>query len=154
MFYHVTLVFYHMTLGSTDKKNKLWDIREGMCKQTFDGHESDINTVSWMSNTHNFGSGGEDATSRLFDIRSDQQLAVYGVGEPGTTGISSVAFSKSGRILFAGSNDFSVYVWDVLRLEGICRLEGHENRVSSLGVNDDGSALCTASWDSFLKVWN
>jgi len=25
---------------------QLWDIRDGACKQTFTGHESDINTIS------------------------------------------------------------------------------------------------------------
>ena len=25
---------------------QLWDIRDGMCKQTFPGHESDINAVT------------------------------------------------------------------------------------------------------------
>ena len=25
---------------------KVWDIRDGMCKQTFTGHESDINAVA------------------------------------------------------------------------------------------------------------
>ena len=24
---------------------QLWDIRDGMCKQTFSGHESDINAI-------------------------------------------------------------------------------------------------------------
>ena len=33
-------------------------------------------------------------------------------------------------------------------------LAGHDNRVSCLGVTDDGIAVCTGSWDSFLKVWN
>ena len=28
----------------------------------------------------------------------------------------------------------------------------HENRVSCLGVNPKGDALCTGSWDTFLKV--
>jgi hypothetical protein len=31
-------------------------------------------------------------------------------------------------------------------------LAGHENRVSCLGVSQDGMALCTGSWDSMLKV--
>jgi len=26
--------------------SQLWDIRDGACKQTFTGHESDINTIS------------------------------------------------------------------------------------------------------------
>lgn len=35
--------------GACDASAKLWDVREGMCRQTFTGHESDINAicVSW-----------------------------------------------------------------------------------------------------------
>lgn len=33
-------------------------------------------------------------------------------------------------------------------------LAGHDNRVSCLGVTDDGMAVSTGSWDSFLKIWN
>lgn len=32
--------------GACDASAKLWDIRDGMCKQTFPGHESDINAVA------------------------------------------------------------------------------------------------------------
>ena len=32
--------------GACDASAKLWDIREGSCKQTFPGHESDINAVT------------------------------------------------------------------------------------------------------------
>jgi hypothetical protein len=30
--------------------------------------------------------------------------------------------------------------------------EGHSSRVSCLGMASDGSALCTGSWDTSLKV--
>lgn len=33
-------------------------------------------------------------------------------------------------------------------------LAGHDNRVSCLGVTEDGMAVATGSWDSFLKIWN
>uniref|UniRef100_T1HXF8 WD_REPEATS_REGION domain-containing protein n=1 Tax=Rhodnius prolixus TaxID=13249 RepID=T1HXF8_RHOPR len=36
--------------------------------------------------------------------------------------------------------------------EGI--LAGHDNRVSCLGVTEDGMAVATGSWDSFLRIWN
>ena len=39
-----------------------------------------------------------------------------------------------------------------LRTAGV--LAGHDNRVSCLGVTDDGMAVATGSWDSFLKIWN
>ena len=32
--------------GACDASCKLWDIRDGMCKNTFVGHESDINAVN------------------------------------------------------------------------------------------------------------
>jgi len=33
-------------------------------------------------------------------------------------------------------------------------LAGHDNRVSCLGVTDNGMAIATGSWDSVLKIWN
>ena len=68
-------------------------------------------------------------------------------------GITSVAHSVSGRFLFAGYDDFNCYVWDVLTQKQVGVLAGHDNRVSCLGVSSDGQAMCTGSWDSFLKVW-
>jgi guanine nucleotide-binding protein G(I)/G(S)/G(T) subunit beta-1 len=68
-------------------------------------------------------------------------------------GITSVAFSISGRLLFGGYDDYHCHVWDTLRGERVGTLSGHENRVSCLGVSTDGMALCTGSWDNLLKVW-
>ena len=43
-------------------------------------------------------------------------------------------------------------VWDVLRGDRVGNLNGHENRVSCLGVSNDGMSLCTGSWDSTVSV--
>ena len=42
-------------------------------------------------------------------------------------------------------------VWDVLRGDRVGNLNGHENRVSCLGVSNDGMSLCTGSWDSTVR---
>ncbi|CAN0486663.1 unnamed protein product, partial [Hapterophycus canaliculatus] len=46
-------------------------------------------------------------------------------------GITSVAFSRSGRLLFAGYDDYNCYVWDVTNSTGIpaYQLAGHEVRL-------------------------
>jgi len=41
-------------------------------------------------------------------------------------------------------------VWDVTRGEKVGSLVGHDNRVSCLGVSNDGMSLCTGSWDSLV----
>lgn len=45
----------------------------------------------------------------------------------------------------------TLQVWDVLRGEKVGSLNGHENRVSCLGVSNDGISLCTGSWDSLVS---
>jgi len=63
--------------GGCDAAAKLWDVRTGRCIQTFTGHESDINAVAYFPNYQSFGTGSDDATCRLFDIRADQELLIY-----------------------------------------------------------------------------
>ena len=98
-----------------------------------------------------FATGSDDASCRLFDIRADRELNTY-THDNILCGITSVAFSISGRILFGGYDDWTCNVWDTLKGERVGVLTGHENRVSCLGVSVDGMALCTGSWDSTLKV--
>lgn len=43
-------------------------------------------------------------------------------------------------------------VWDVLRGERVGTLQGHDNRVSCLGVSNDALSLCTGSWDSMVRL--
>ncbi|KAA6408550.1 MAG: Guanine nucleotide-binding subunit beta [Lasallia pustulata] len=138
--------------GACDAFAKLWDIRTGKAVQTFAGHESDINAIQFFPDGNAFGTGSDDASCRLFDIRADREVNQYSSDQV-LCGITSVAFSVSGRLLFAGYDDFECKVWDVLRGERVGSLNGHENRVSCLGVSNDGISLCTGSWDSTLKVW-
>lgn len=198
--------------GACDASIKLWDVRDSMCRQTFIGHESDINAVAvsqeeygelpapciphpWLCltllsslaqilqffpNGYAFTTGSDDATCRLFDLRADQELLMYSHDNI-ICGITSVAFSRSGRLLLAGYDDFNCNIWDAMKgdragedsgptegRDGKCGpdrflhpslcspgvLAGHDNRVSCLGVTDDGMAVATGSWDSFLKIWN
>jgi WD40 repeat protein len=106
---------------------------------------------SYFPNGYAFGTGSDDASCRLFDIRADRELMQY-THDNILCGITSVAFSISGRYLFAGYDDFNCNVWDTLKGERVFTLQGHDNRVSCLGVSSDGMALCTGSWDSLLRV--
>ncbi|KAK3830013.1 MAG: WD40-repeat-containing domain protein [Linnemannia gamsii] len=139
--------------GACDSTAKVWDIRSGRCVQTFTGHESDINAVQFFPNGDAFGTGSDDASCRLFDLRADREMNIY-THDNILCGITSVAFSISGRLMFAGYDDYNCNVWDTLRSDRVGVLMGHENRVSCLGVASDGMAMCTGSWDTTLKVWS
>lgn len=54
--------------------------------------------------------------------------------------------------VFEAGLTYSWQVWDVTRGEKVGSLVGHENRVSCLGVSNDGISLCTGSWDSLVSL--
>jgi len=140
--------------GSCDASAKLWDYRspgKTSCVKTFLGHESDINSVQWFPDGAAFATGSDDSSCRLFDIRSYVQLNKYS-NDKILCGITSVSFSKTGRLLFAGYDDYNCYIWDTQLGQLVDQLIGHDNRVSCLATSDDGKALCTGSWDTLLKI--
>ena len=94
------------------------------------------------------GTGSDDSTCQLFDIRCLSCINKF-KSEKTFCGITSVAASKSGRILFSGMDDFNCYCawgkvshqtrvilyvgWDVLK-DGMTSLpqwmfDGHNSRV-------------------------
>lgn len=141
--------------GSCDASCKLWDIREGKCVATFLGHESDINAVTFFPDGKAFSTGSDDSSCRMFDLRSYQEVNSF-QSDKILCGITSVAFSLSGRLLFGGYDDYNSNVWDTCVANNVAPvhvIQAHDNRVSCLGVQESGVALCTGSWDTLLKVW-
>lgn len=151
--------------GSCDSTAKFWDFRakgavqsykqdskDSVHVKTFPGHESDINSVQMFPDGNAFGTGSDDSACRLFDIRACRQLNRYGTDKI-LCGITSVDFSLSGRYLCAGYDDENALLWDTVLGHTAARITGHDNRVSCLGVSPDGKALCTGSWDTYLKIW-
>uniref|UniRef100_A0AAQ5YUS3 Guanine nucleotide binding protein (G protein), beta 5b n=1 Tax=Amphiprion ocellaris TaxID=80972 RepID=A0AAQ5YUS3_AMPOC len=138
--------------GGCDKKANVWDMRSGQNIQSFECHESDINCVKYYPSGDAFASASDDATCRFFDLRADREVAVF-QKDSIVFGASTVDFSLSGRLLFAGYNDYTINVWDVLKGTRISMMFGHENRVSRVRLSPDGTALCSASWDNTLRIW-
>jgi guanine nucleotide-binding protein G(I)/G(S)/G(T) subunit beta-1 len=154
--------------ASVDTTTKLWDIRTpSKSQQTFYGHSADVNCVDFMpSDSNAFATCSEDGTLRIFDIRAYNEVQRLGVerpldpeGMPPPTGegMTSVACSKSGRLIFAGHSDASVLAYDTLSsrpMEPTFIInQAHDNHISCVGVSPNGDALCTGSWDYVLKIW-
>ncbi|RZR87666.1 hypothetical protein BHM03_00015120 [Ensete ventricosum] len=147
--------------GSCDATARLWDTRiASRAIRTYQGHHGDVNTVKFFPDGQRFGTGSDDGTCRLFDMRTGHQLQVYSQQQANNDQdipiVTSIAFSISGRLLFAGYSNGDCYVWDTLLAEVVVNLgklqNSHEGRISCLGLSADGSALCTGSWDKNLKV--
>lgn len=146
---------------SVDQTIKLWDIRTPKAAaQTFYGPQGDVNCVEFMPADGNcFCASSQDNSVRVFDVRAHNELVKLGGtnSPPGTSeGFLSCAFSRSGRIVFAGHADGSLFAFDVLAERNVAAFSivpAHERNVSCMGVSPHGNALCTGSWDTVLKIW-
>lgn len=125
----------------------------GRALRTFRGHESDINGISWHPSGYAFGTASDDSSIRLWDLRAGGQLQHYSDTKL-LCGITSVAFSGTGRLLVAGYDDYNAIVWDTTLSTRIDLLGGHDNRVSSVAFSNDGKGLATGSWDCNVFCWN
>jgi len=138
--------------GGCDSTAKIWDISSGKCVQSFTFADVDVNACAYFPSYQAIAAGSEEGSSRLFDLRADREMQAY--SNDVRSGVTSVAFSSSGRYLFSGCDDNTVQVFDTLNGKKLWTLDGgHEQRVACLSVNYDGTALCTGSWDNLLKIW-
>ncbi|PWA46163.1 guanine nucleotide-binding protein subunit beta-2 [Artemisia annua] len=108
--------------GSCDKTARLWDTHvASRAVRTFHGHEGDVNSVKFFPDGNRFGAGTEDGTCRVFDIRIGHQLQAYPPeqGDCNTPSlcVTSIAFSISGRLLFASYSNGDCFLWDTLLAE-------------------------------------
>ncbi|KAI3700196.1 hypothetical protein L2E82_44817 [Cichorium intybus] len=109
--------------GSCDATARLWDTRvASRVVRTFHGHEGDVNSVKFFSDGNIFRTSSDDGTCRLFDIRTGHQLQVYSHPQKNdnnnnTPIVTFIAFSISGRLLFASYSNGDCFVWDTLLAE-------------------------------------
>ena len=68
--------------------------------------------------------------------------------------ITSVAFSRDGRILATASKNSEVALWDATTGEYIRSLLGHKDAVRTVVFSPDGLVLASASADRSVKLWD
>lgn len=164
-----------------------------MCRQTFSGHESDINAigVSWIglngSWKFNYLIGcvvlperlcfcywigwrymslvWHPSWSRIGHVFSWQHHLWHYIGGVLEIGSFALGWIRWLQLQRLGLDEdrasrlvplIYLTVWNeiLILVVSLGVLAGHDNRVSCLGVTEDGMAVATGSWDSFLKIWN
>ncbi|KAH7459866.1 Vegetative incompatibility protein [Fusarium oxysporum f. sp. matthiolae] len=91
--------------------------------------------------------------SPLPNVDSDWN-AVLQIVEGHTSSVTSVVFSKDGKLIASGSSDKTVKIWNVVTGEEEQTLEGHTNWVNSVVFSNDGKLIASGSSDKTVKIWN
>jgi WD40 repeat protein len=65
-----------------------------------------------------------------------------------------VKFTFNGVQIVSGSTDGTVKLWDVSTGEHLRTLQGHSDRVNSVGLSSDGMKIVSASQDTTIWIWD
>ncbi|XP_063900353.1 uncharacterized protein LOC135119904 [Zophobas morio] len=68
--------------------------------------------------------------------------------------VTCLEFSPSVPVLYSGSWDHSVRVWDVFERKGTPEVLVHKSDVRALALRPDGGELCVSSLDGDLTIWD
>ncbi|KAJ7366031.1 hypothetical protein DFH08DRAFT_679026, partial [Mycena albidolilacea] len=150
--------------GSSDKTLRVWDSETGtevwdpMTSKmfaVFEGHTESVNSVAFSSNSKQIASGSDDNTVRVWDMKTQAQVA--GPFNGHSSAIICVAFSPDGnKHIAVGTTDTSIRIWDVEAATAgtIEQSAGHTDTIKSVLFSPDGQWIVSGSHDQTVQVWN
>ena len=140
----------------------LWDATRGTLTDTWHGHNGQIYTLAWSSQTKVLASASGDGTLRLWSPQHPGTSTV--LRETGVTPLS-VDWSPDGKRLVSGTFEGPVLIWDASTGKRIARWSGPPMRGNGMGGrypfavygvswSPDGSKILTTRYDGYIQIWD
>ena len=134
------------------------------------GHLLGADLVAYTLDDSKLASTGEsDKDIKIWDVTAGGSTSIPFAIIKGDTGsvkghtgsVNSIAFHPDGLKLVSGSEDNSIKIWDISKLDDtppttplIATLRGHSQWVNSVAFSRDGLRLASGSADKTVKLWD
>ncbi len=135
---------------SDDQTIQLWDINQGRCFRTLQGHEDNISAFAFNPDSQILASSSDNRQVKLWDIPTRSCQKTLKIGE----NVYSLTFSPDQPILAIGSEDKTVQLWDVKLGKRLRTLRGQRNQILSFTFNSEQQILATGSEDKTVQLWD
>ena len=70
-----------------------------------------------------------------------------------TKSVKSLCVNPDDKLLFSGSADETIRVWDILSSTCLIVLDEHSDSIFSVCISTDGKLLFSGSADGYVKIW-
>ncbi|KAM0906442.1 hypothetical protein ACQ4PT_016754 [Festuca glaucescens] len=133
----------------------LWDWGNGWKCTEFGGHTDRVMQVTVnLENNDSFASASLDGTVKIWSICSDDPNNIITL-KLAEHGLCADYFTRYNRQhLIAGCDDRNAQIWELRMKERVHELEGHDDRVTAVGLHPELQILITGSLDGAVRIWN
>ncbi len=135
--------------GSGDKTLCLWDLTNGNCLCTFEGHAGGVRAVAVTPDGRQALSASHDKTLRLWDIETGQLLRIF-TGHNGP--VWYVTITPDGRQALSSSYDTTLRLWDLASGQALRTFFGYTSGLHAVSVTPDGRQTLTGENNGVLKL--
>jgi WD40 repeat protein len=120
----------------------------------FNGHKDKVISIALSTDGHTVASASFDGSIRLWDIRTGHTIQELPIKESSLSDISFSSDSQHIAYAYTNNEDFSIYIWNLIKNCHQCVLKGHQGVIRSISFSHDGLSLITASDDGTVRVWD
>jgi len=142
-----------MLTSSGDSLCILWDIKQSKPKVIFEGHDSDVMSLTTLGQQNTFISGGCDCTAKVWDARSGKCVQTH---EGHDSDINSIDRFPDGFAFATGSDDNTARMFDT-RCWGEINTFGSERllvSITSVAFSHSGRLLFGGYDDTACRAWD
>ena len=139
-----------LAAGRGDGTILIWETKHYKLLHKLTGSTRSVVALAIAPDSKTGVSADEEQTVRLWDLKTGKEIRQITVSEHATT----LGFSKSGELLFAGCQDGSIRIWQLDPLIQLRTIDAHERAVVQLAVAPNGFQIASVSSDARIRFWD
>lgn len=139
--------------ASHSRQIRVWDLSSFKCLRSWKGHEGPVMGMACDVSGSLLATAGADRKVLVWDI-AGAFCTHYFKGHKGVVTTVMFRSEPSRLLLYSGSDDYTIRIWDLNSKNCIAALAKHQSAVTSFAISEDGGTLLSAGRDKVVNLWN